>query len=88
MTEYDNTNRGAIWKNDKKETDRHPDFNGSINIEGVEYFLSGWKRAADANPKAPLVKFSVTKKEQQQAHAMPAPSGIGAMPAFEDDIPF
>jgi len=27
--EYDNTNRGSIWKNDKKETENHPDFTGS-----------------------------------------------------------
>ena len=29
---FDETNRGAIWKNEKKETDKHPDFTGSINV--------------------------------------------------------
>jgi len=50
MGNYDNTNKGQIWKNDKKTTDTHPDFKGSINIEGVEYWLSCWKRSPNANP--------------------------------------
>ena len=63
MTTYDNSNRGQIWKNDRKTTENHPDYSGTINIEGVEYWLSGWKRKEDANPKAPVLSFSVTKKE-------------------------
>jgi hypothetical protein len=42
MAEYDNTNTGIISKNDRKELDTHPDIKGQINIEGVEYWLSGW----------------------------------------------
>ena len=49
MTEYDNTNRGAIWGNKRKETETHPDFTGSINVEGVEYWLNGWKRKPEAS---------------------------------------
>ena len=36
--QYDNTNKGAIWKNADKQKDTQPDFKGSINVEGVEYF--------------------------------------------------
>lgn len=66
MTDYDNTNRGQIWGNDRKETDKHPDFTGSLNVEGVEYWVSAWKRKPDANPKAPSLSFSIKKKEQKQ----------------------
>ena len=38
--EYDNNNTGAIFKNDRKETDRHPDYNGSCEINGVEMWMS------------------------------------------------
>ena len=34
MTQYDNTNRGAIWKNDDKQLDNHPDFKGELDVEG------------------------------------------------------
>jgi hypothetical protein len=39
---YDSTNTGIISKNDRKESDTHPDIKGQINIEGVEYYLAGW----------------------------------------------
>ena len=48
--EFDNTNRGAIWKNEKKETEKHPDFTGSLDVNGVEFWVSAWKRKADAGP--------------------------------------
>jgi len=63
MTSYDNNNRGQIWKNDRKTTDKHPDFNGTINVDGKEYWLSAWKRRDDANPKAPVLSFSVQAKD-------------------------
>lgn len=37
---YDNS--GVLFKNDRKETDRHPDYTGKITIEGTERFLSAW----------------------------------------------
>jgi|SRR5687768_2669713 len=66
MTEYSNENRGSIWKNDKKETDKHPDFTGSLNVNGVDYRVSAWKRKEGANPKAPALSFTVKPKEEQQ----------------------
>jgi hypothetical protein len=37
--QYDNTNRGSLFKNDKKTEEKHPDLSGSINIEGMEYWI-------------------------------------------------
>jgi hypothetical protein len=74
MTEYDNTNRGSIWKNDKKEKDSHPDFTGSLNVNGVEYWVSAWKRKEGASAKAPALSFSVKPKDEQ-----------GTRPASERD---
>lgn len=80
---YDNTNRGSIWKNDRKEKDTHPDFTGTLNVNGEEFWVSAWKRKPDANPKAPALSFSVKPKEEQKA----APPK--EQPAdFDDDIPF
>lgn len=62
---YDNTNRGAIWKNDDKREDNHPDFKGSINVDGREYWVSAWKRKEGAAAKAPALSFSVKPKEAQ-----------------------
>lgn len=83
--QYDNVNKGAIWKNDNRQSDNHPHFSGSINIDGKDYWLSGWKRKDDAAPSAPLVSFSVRPKDEQR----PAPvQQAPAKDSFEDDIPW
>lgn len=78
--QYDNNNKGAIWKNDRKEKETHPDFKGSATIDGVEYWVSAWRRGEDASPNSPALKFSVTPKDQ-----MSAPQ---AAPAKSEDVPF
>lgn len=35
-------NRGSMFDNDHKTTEKHPDFTGSINVEGTVYWISGW----------------------------------------------
>ena len=39
---YDNTNRVVIFKNNKKEKESHPDYTGTVNVEGKEYTISLW----------------------------------------------
>ena len=79
--EYDNTNRGSIWRNEKKETEKHPDFTGSLNVDGVDYYVSAWKRKPDAKENAPALSFSIKRKEARQA---PKPVET----EFDDPIPF
>jgi len=95
--EYDNTNRGSIWKNDRKEKDTQPDFTGSINVDGKEYWLNAWKKKEGANANAPVLSFSVKEKEMnghdQRGHShdkQPEYSDkeIKESQSFDDDIPF
>lgn len=67
---YDNTNRGILFKNDRKEKDTQPDRTGSINIEGVEYFLDGWIKTSESGRQ--FMSLSVKRKEKQP-QAAPAP---------------
>lgn len=39
---YDSNNRGVLFINDKKENEKQPDWKGRIDIDGTEYWLSGW----------------------------------------------
>jgi hypothetical protein len=40
MSDY--TNSGILFKNDRKESDKHPDYTGKININGTEKRLAAW----------------------------------------------
>lgn len=57
---YDNTNRWTLNKNDRKEKDSHPDYKGSINVGGVDYWLDGWIKDG-ANGK--FISGSIKRKD-------------------------
>ena len=90
MPQYDNTNRGALFKNERKETDSHPDLSGSINIDGTEYWLSGWtKRNDDGTFK--VLSLSVKPKERQgggrgQGRRQDSSRGRSSPPPAQDDF--
>jgi hypothetical protein len=67
MAEFDNTNRGSLFKNDKKEEEKHPDMSGTINIDGVEYWISGWKKVSKAG--SGFISLSVRPKQERQSSA-------------------
>ena len=87
--QYDNTNRGSLFKNDRKELDTHPDYNGSINIEGKDYWLNGWLKESKKDGKK-FFSLSVKPKDQDAgktpARAKSAPAR--AKDSDGDDIPF
>lgn len=84
--DYDNTNRGAIWKNEDKESDTHPDFKGQLNVNGVEFWVSAWKRKPDASEKSPALSFSIKPKDERPQTKGSKPAGRPQRPT--DDIPF
>lgn len=42
MSEYDNTNKGVLFENSNKKTDKHPDMTGKLNIDGTDFWIAGW----------------------------------------------
>lgn len=99
MTDYDNTNRGVLFKNDRKTKDTHPDYQGSIDVDGEEFWLSAWIKDGR---KGKFMSLSIKPKEEQQ-EAAPAPAQRRAAPPpprqsgggggrgfddIDDDIPF
>lgn len=58
------TNRGSLFENDNKKTEKHPDFTGSIDVEGVIYWLSGWKAMTEDGRKR--LSVAVTKQEERR----------------------
>lgn len=75
MNQYDNTNRGALWKNTEMRPDkRDPHFQGTININGKDYQLSAWKPDPEkVGPKTPVLSLSVREVKPKQEGAGYAP---------------
>tara|TARA_B110000902_G_scaffold162787_1_gene186186 strand:+ start:1463 stop:1732 length:270 start_codon:yes stop_codon:yes gene_type:complete len=86
--QYDNTNRGAVWKNNKKETEKHPDLTGSLNVNGQEFWVSAWKRQAGANEKSPVLSLSIKAKEDSATSRQATASSGSSADNFDEDIPF
>ena len=83
--QYDNTNRGSLFKNDKKTEDKHPDLSGSINIDGKDYWISGWSKVSKGNNK--YISLSARLK-QEQTRQIDKPT-TKSKPDFEDsDLPW
>lgn len=79
---YDNTNRGSISKNLHKQKDNQADIAGSINVEGVEYWINGWLKEG-RNGK--FYSLSVKPKQERAQEILDNHSHSSG---YDPDIPF
>lgn len=84
MAEYDNTNSGTFFVNDRKEKPNHPDYNGKIDVEGKTYYLKGWKKVA----KSGLSFMSLAVNPADERSSAPSSAPAGASAPTSDDSPF
>jgi hypothetical protein len=80
-TQFDNTNSGAIFKNDKK-TEMQPDYKGKINVDGKDKEIALWiKTSKDGSKTFFSAKIS---EPYQAAEKVQENAPIQA----KDDLPF
>ena len=73
--DYDNSNSGVLFKNDKQGNDKRPDYTGKWEDEnGKEWRLAAWIRDGK-NGKFMSIKASESKPAEKAAPA-----------AFDDDL--
>ena len=53
-------NTGSLFKNDRKSKEVHPDVTGSVKVNGVEYYVSGWRKSG---AKGDFYSLSFRSKE-------------------------
>jgi hypothetical protein len=66
-------NAGSLFKNDRKETEKHPDYKGSATIDGVDYWLSAWINVSQKDNKTKYMSLAFTAKEERAPAKEPAP---------------
>jgi len=89
---YDNELKGVLFRNDKKQSDKHPDYKGNVQVAGVEYWLSAWVNERK-DGKGKYMSLSLQPKEEHCApaskeHAKPADPFDSPSEEIHDDIPF
>jgi hypothetical protein len=77
MAQYDNTNTFTLNKNDKGDNPKRPDYRGKLNVDGIEFTLSGWVK------DGPNGKFIGGAVKMSEERAKPAVEG-----ADDSDLPF
>ena len=82
MPDFDNTNRGALFKttDDDKVEGKHPDYRGTINIRGTEYWLSAWLKTSKKGER--YMSLAVKPKDATVDKSKPRAEDLG------DAVPF
>jgi hypothetical protein len=90
MSNYDNTNRGALFTNDRKQADNHPDYQGKINVDGTDWEISGWSRTGKSGKKFMSLSVKPPWKPTQERSPVETSRREQAAPADlgNDDFPF
>ena len=75
-------NSGAIFKNDKKTAETHPDYKGKVNVNGADMEVALWLKTSQAGMKYFSASFS-------EPYVRPALTEIPLkVDDSDDDLPF
>lgn len=83
-------NSGTLGRNKRRESDKHPEYTGSAEIDGREFWISAWlKEGSDGK----FFSLSFKPKEQKQGGGggqsqRPSQRSSQREPGDEDDAPF
>jgi hypothetical protein len=64
-TQAPRDNAGALFRNTKKTTPQHADYNGSIVVAGTEFWINGWIKEAKTGMK--YMSLAVKPKPEETA---------------------
>ena len=83
--QYDNNNRGVLFKNDKRGNEKAPDYRGSAVLNNIDLNISAWiKRSSKTGDKFLSLRF------ESKTAAPPKRAPVMDETPFDDDkdLPF
>lgn len=79
---------GSLFRNDRKESDTHPDYKGSALIGGVDHWLDAWINTDRNGNKYMSLKLK-PKEARTDSFAQQAAMRGSMSPAdLDDEVPF
>lgn len=73
-------NSGVLFKSDKKDNERAPEYKGNIMVNGQEYWISAWIKEGKSGK---FMGLAVSPKDGQPPASKPLPKNLE-----DDSIPF
>ena len=72
--EYDNTNRGVLFKQTNKPKENAPDYKGTFNRKGEDFKVAGWIKMSKAGtPYISLVEDDFVPQPKEEISSSDIP---------------
>ena len=85
MDQQKRDNSGVLFRNEKKDNERAPDYKGSVMVDGTDYWLSAWIKEGKTGK---FMGLALSPKDAQPPGKIPYGHGKTRQEREDEDVPF